>query len=159
MFVSVGDGLIDARHYAEAKKVFVEATSELTAPPDASYTRSSFYLRAGIASYRLADFDDSVKYLQKAINEHTGTPPPYWYSWLGDALWKLGRREEAIGAWREGILASGRISGLPPSVMESVAEAAAKMKKSIDYAGRGEEPPIANTDLESQMRPMTQPVR
>ncbi|MFM7275745.1 MAG: tetratricopeptide repeat protein, partial [Gammaproteobacteria bacterium] len=54
----------------------------------------------GWVLYRLGQPEDALRYLQDAFARF---PDPEVAAHLGEVLWVLGRREEALTAWKKGL--------------------------------------------------------
>jgi len=79
----------------------------------------------GWAHYRLGDYAKAVEYLEEAIELEAGDPEINNH--LGDAYWRVGRRDEAVFQWR-------RVLTLEPDA-KIKADAEAKLKSGLGPAG------------------------
>lgn len=122
-------------------------------PRQASYLDSLGWVR-----YKRGEFKDAVRWLQRARRWSIwnglvpatrgllqGAPEPIdpvIADHLGDSLWRLGRKDEAVASWKETVAAVAARKGQSiDSRREQVWSAAAQTK--IDAASRGEEPTVA----------------
>jgi Flp pilus assembly protein TadD len=89
----------------------------------------------GWAHYRLGDYKTAVAKLEQAVELEAGDPEINNH--LGDAYWKVGRRDEAMFQWR-------RVLTLDPDA-QIRADAEAKIARGLDGAGKpAAAPQVAN---------------
>ena len=77
----------------EAKKLIIKA---LTFVPDDAFITDSM----GWVEFRLGNLSSALSYLEKAYKSR---PDAEIAAHLGEVLWKMKRRDEALKVWREGI--------------------------------------------------------
>ena len=79
---------------------YIEAQSLIRRALNISPQEPSILDSMGWVKYRMGDTEQALKYLQQAYEGH---PDPEIAAHLGEVLWQLGRRNEALNVWREGL--------------------------------------------------------
>jgi Flp pilus assembly protein TadD len=87
----------------------------------------------GWAHYRLADYKKAVEFLEQAVELDAGDPEINNH--LGDAYWRVGRRDEAQFQWR-------RVLTLDPDA-KIKADAAGKLASGLGPKGPAPTPRVA----------------
>ena len=112
----------------EQAKVMIERAVQV-APENGAYMDS-----LGWACYKLGDYPNAVKWLERATNTESGESPVI-LSHLGDAYWALGKRGNAVRTWEKARLmmenspekfAAGRdpeLAGLRENLAEKILKA------------------------------------
>ena len=96
--------------------------------------------------YLQSDFQDSVRWFDKAeawAREHGRDLKEEIFVEYGDALWHLGRKEEALAAWRQALADAKAMPGGEEWVKEPQAR--------LDAVDRHAEPPLTPT-IKSPLR-------
>ncbi len=130
----LGYTMADAGHNLDqAEKMIRFALGE--EPRNAAYMDS-----LGWVLYKKGDFAGAVEYLRKASRAQGGGDPVI-FDHLGDALWRLGRREEAGQSWRKAVALAEKDQeeGKEPSDPDVLS----RVRKKLAAVKQGDEPPVA----------------
>ncbi len=92
--------------------------------------------------YKRGRFDEALTWMRRAL-VHSEAPDPVMHEHLGDVLWRLGRADEAVDAWRKAEAVHARqveqgISDGDPTSLERV-------KARLEAVAGDERPPVAVT--------------
>jgi tetratricopeptide (TPR) repeat protein len=122
------------KNLKEAERMIREAIS--SAPRQAAYLDSLGWVR-----YKRGDVEGAVKWLERAARARL-SQDAIILDHLGDAYWRLERREEAVAAWREAVdlleVEAARGDQTPEE-----RRSLASTKRKLDQVKQGSEPAIA----------------
>lgn len=93
--------------------------------------------------------EGAITLLERAVSLLTESNSPVPLDQLGDALWRAGRRDEAIARWREALpravqtVENFESAGAPAAMIAEVRARADGLERKIQAVDNGQEPPIA----------------
>ncbi len=123
----------EGRHLDRAHTMIQSAVD---ADPNAAYLDSM-----GWVLYKKGKYEDAVQWLRRSKNEPGGDYPVI-LDHLGDALYRLNRRNDAVREWRAAQQALGRITETADDDRELL-DIADRLKAKLDAVQKGEPAPVA----------------
>jgi tetratricopeptide (TPR) repeat protein len=112
----------------------------MTAKAVAAEPENAAYLDSlGWVYYKLGEFKQAAQALTKATALPGGNDPVL-HDHLGDAQWRLGKREAAQASWKQALKL---LAGKPEGMQRDDAKLKASLEAKLQAAGDGTEPPTA----------------
>lgn len=133
--------------WADAGKNLDEALKMLRYVVGENPREGAYLDSLGWVYYKKGDFADAVTWLSRAAAQGDGRDP-LMCDHLGDALWRLNRRDEAAKRWEEVIRISEERA--ERGIGEQDAEVVAKAREKLSAIAHGEKPQVARTAGEAE---------